>query len=482
MNILFNILTSVSSFAISLLASPHISRALGPDGVGQYSYGHSIVSYFSLFVAFGFANYGTQKLARLRQHKEDFSQAFWEIVFCRSLLFLLVASLYFSLAWLGVFDSKVEQVLYLVLTVNILTSALDLSFLLQSVEKFNLLCFLTISIRICYVVLLYLFVRTPDDLVLFCWLATGYMCILAALQWLFVPKVVSKPIFKNLHILNSLKEAFFFFLPDIAISIFMLADRTMLGSMKNTNEVAYYEQAYKVVYMGVAVLFAVSPVLLSRMSYLHAVQDREAIDKKMVQVANLYFFLGLPEMVGLYIISPFFMTVFFGPGYEPCVMVSYFMIPLILLMPISSYLGSMYYVPNGKVKNLTFFYFSAAIVNVIINVLLIPPFGASGAALASTLCQLVLSALFIGFSIKDVKYRQMVKTCVKPLLATVIMAVVLVPLNYLVLVPRLDDLWISVIDIFSGSIIYFLSAILLREPLTMNGLRFLYNKIRKKQL
>ena len=479
MSVIFSAITSLSSYAVMIFAAPHISRTLGPDGVGQYSYGHSIVSYFALLVAFGFVNYATQRMARQRDDKAAFSRTFWSVILSRLLLCTVVGVIYMMLAGFGVFDSKVLKVVYLILGMTILTHALDLTFLFQSVEKFKLLAILTVAVRVAYLVLIYLFIRSPNDLALYTAMASGYLLLIAVIQWFFVPKTVLKPDFKTISIKKTIADAFFFFLPDLAISIFMLADRTMLGLVTNTTQVAYYEQSYKIIYAAIAVLFAASPVLLSRISYLHEHGQFEEIRKKSIQNAEFYFLVGLPETAGLYVVAPYFFTTFFGDDFVGCVQVAYFMIPLVMLMPISSHIGSIYYVPNKKMPLITGFFFGAAVVNVLVNLFLIPVMGAQGAALASSLCQLVLSGLFIGFSAKHLDYPSMLKTSIKPLIATAIMVGSLLLFNFFAS-PYLSYLWVTILDIAIGIVVYGLSVLLLREPMVMSVVRIILKKFKKK--
>ena len=58
-NLSYQLLTLVTPF----ITTPYISRVLGPDGVGTYSYTTSIVAYFILLASLGIANYAQRQIA-----------------------------------------------------------------------------------------------------------------------------------------------------------------------------------------------------------------------------------------------------------------------------------------------------------------------------------------------------------------------------------------------------------------------------------
>ena len=67
------------SMILPLITSPYISRVLGPENVGIYSYTYSIANYFVLIAMLGFKNYGIRCVAKVRDNKEKLSREFWSI-------------------------------------------------------------------------------------------------------------------------------------------------------------------------------------------------------------------------------------------------------------------------------------------------------------------------------------------------------------------------------------------------------------------
>ena len=138
-NFLCNIITQLVLYLSPLVISPYVSRVLLPEGIGEYSYAYSIVSYFVRVIAFGFINYGNQQISSARDDKQKYSNIFWSIFITRSILFTLTASIFFVLTFLNAFGELAGRNVFLSRSTFVFASFLDISFLLQGVENFQII-------------------------------------------------------------------------------------------------------------------------------------------------------------------------------------------------------------------------------------------------------------------------------------------------------------------------------------------------------
>ena len=93
-NYIFNLIYQVIALALPLVTTPYLSRVLGADGIGKYSFAQSIVSYFALFAALGTTLYGQRQIARVNADPEERSRLFWEIFIFRVLGACIAAGIY----------------------------------------------------------------------------------------------------------------------------------------------------------------------------------------------------------------------------------------------------------------------------------------------------------------------------------------------------------------------------------------------------
>ena len=80
-NLSYQLLTLVTPF----ITTPYVSRVLGPDGVGTYSYTTSIVAYFILLASLGIASYAQREIAYHQDDVHAQSRIFYEVVGIRAI-------------------------------------------------------------------------------------------------------------------------------------------------------------------------------------------------------------------------------------------------------------------------------------------------------------------------------------------------------------------------------------------------------------
>ena len=95
-NYLYNLIYQILIIIIPIITTPYVSRVLGADGVGKYSFSNSIVSYFVIFASLGFGYYAQREIAKYQGDKKKQSEIFWEIIIVRSVSVLTALIFYFA--------------------------------------------------------------------------------------------------------------------------------------------------------------------------------------------------------------------------------------------------------------------------------------------------------------------------------------------------------------------------------------------------
>lgn len=473
-NLLFSVLIKLVTYLIPLVTAPYISRVLGPEGVGTYSYANSIVSYFALLVNFGFIGYGTQRISANRSDKKVYSGYFWSIVIMRGILLTISVSAYFVLLFF-ILNVQDQIYIYLILSVTIFTNFFDITYLFQGLENFKIISLTNCFVRVFAAICQFVFVRGKDDLILYVIIQTLQLLFISLLPWIFAKGAIAKPEKKYIKIKDTFKTSLFYFLPTLAVTLCSLIDNTMLGAIQGSKEVAYYEQANKIIIMVLGVLHAFAPVFFARITILIKTDKEKEVKDKILSMFSLYFIIGFPAIFGLYGISNYFIPAFFGEQFLPSIAVIYFLTPLILIKSMSNALGNVYYGPRDIIWMTSIFYAIGSVINISLNSILITFEGAKGAAIASLISESIVTLLFVYFSRSKIPYLSALKCLVKPVLASVIMYFVMILCNQFVL-NNLNVILVSAADCIIGVMVYFISIILLREKFVLLEL----NKIKKK--
>ena len=93
-NFIFNIGYQILVIILPLITAPYITRVLGAENTGIYSYTQAFANYFYLFAMLGVNNYGNRRIAQVRDNTGDRDRVFWEIFTFQALTGIAVALLY----------------------------------------------------------------------------------------------------------------------------------------------------------------------------------------------------------------------------------------------------------------------------------------------------------------------------------------------------------------------------------------------------
>lgn len=192
------------------------------------------------------------------------------------------------------------------------------------------------------------------------------------------------------------KELFFssyhFILAGLMVAIYGSTDRFMLKQMLNESEVAYYSTAVALcntwVFVLAAIIDSMYPVILQ-----HFGKNNGKFEQKNRQLYAIVFYMSVLASSLISVLATFIVKVLYGDAYisaaDPLRIITWY--------TAFSYLGvarNAWMVCYNCQFYLKYLYIGAALTNVVLNVWLIPIWGASGAALASLITQISTILVF----------------------------------------------------------------------------------------
>lgn len=455
-NYIYNLIYQLLSIVLPLITTPYLSRVLGAEPIGIYGYTLSIVTYFVLFGSLGIAMYGQREIAYVQNDKIKRSCVFWEIIIVRAITMIISMVLFYL-----TFCIKGDYALYYrIFTLYIIANLLDISWLLQGLEEFKKTVIRNIIVKFLSLFLIFLYIKTPLDLWKYILIYVVAELLGNATMWMYLPKYIVKVKIKTLNLKRHIKPAIILFIPQIATQIYTVLDKTMVGLLTNDmNEVGYYEQAQKVVKSALTILTAYGTVMASRISNCFAEKQDDKIRNNIKNSFKLICFLGIPIVFGMIGIAEKFVPWFYGEGYEKVVTLIIATSPIILLIGLSNIGGIQYLVPTGKQKEFTKSVTIGAISNVFLNIILIKLFKSTGAAIASTLSELIVCIVQYPYIKHIVNLKDLLKISYKFLISAIIMFIAIF------LIQKQLDVSIinTIITIIIGLIIYLIMLLILKE-------------------
>lgn len=406
-NYLYNLSYQMLIIIVPLITTPYVSRVLGAKGVGTFSYTNSIVQYFILFGCVGLNLYGQREIAYVQHEKEKRDKVFWELVILRIITVSIALTVFcFTLASHGKYAS-----VFFIMCLDILASMVDISWLFQGIEDFKKIVVRNFIIKIVGVALIFLFVKTSDDLLLYviCHSATLFLGNLS--MWAYIPKLVGKIKVKELEIKKHIRPTIILFLPQIATSVYTVLDKTMIGFLTGVEEeVAYYEQGQKIVKIVMTLVTSLGTVMMPRVANLFKLNEIEKVKNYLSKSFRFVFFLSFPMMFGLMAVSCNIVPWFFGSGYDKVVPNMMVIAPILVIIALSNIMGTQYLLPTGRQKEFTISVVTGCVVNFSLNLLLIPRFLSIGAAVATVIAETSVTGVQVFFTRKDFKFGEIISS------------------------------------------------------------------------
>ena len=457
-NYIYNLIYQMLTIVLPLITTPYLSRVLGAEAIGIYGYTLSIVTYFVLFGSLGIAMYGQREIAYLQNDKEKQSKTFWEIVIIRFItLFIALIAFYITFCAGGDY-----AVYYKILMLELLANALDISWYFQGIEDFGKTVVRNIVVKGLSLVCIFVFVKTQSDLWKYILIYTGANVLGNLTMWLYIQQMLEKVSVKSLKLKKHLKPTIALFVPQIATQVYVVLDKTMIGNItKDMSEVGFYEQAQKIVKTLTLLVTALGTVMSSRIANAFAENKKEDVKKYLMQSFNLVWLLGLPAMFGTMAVSSKLVPWFYGDGYEAVIQLINVISPILIAIGLSNVTGVQYLIQARKQKIYTISVTTGAIVNVILNLILIKVYGTIGAAISSVIAEVSVLVVQLVSIRKEISIKEVLKLSIKYLISGLIMYIAVLNLTNIMSVSIIN----TVIEAMIGVMVYFILLIIMKDRL-----------------
>lgn len=469
-NFIYNTAYQILVLIAPLITTPYVSRVLGATGIGIYSYAQSIAMYFVLVGAVGTTLYGQREVAYVQKEPEKRTEIFWEVAIFRFVAVSVCTILYYAVF---VIHGKYTMV-YRILTLEILATAFDISWFFMGMENFKLTVIRNTIIKLCGIILVFVLVRTPEDVPLYTMCLTLPIFIGNISLWFSLRKYLVKLNHSVLPgIAKHIKPVLILFLPQVASEVYLVLDKTMLGMFgSNIDQVGYYTQAQKIVKIVLMIVTSLGTVMLPAMSSAFAQGKQGEIVKSIKLAFKFIFMISFALLFGLIGVASRFVPIFFGEGYNLVVPLIILMAPILLIIGISNVIGKQFLLPTQQQGAYTVSIVVGACVNFMLNLILIHFLDAVGASIATIFAELSVTMVQIWYVRNQLPLRDCFVSIFRYLLLGLIMLGTVWGIGKM-----LPDGVVSLcIMIVVGMLVYGLGLIISKDPILYLGLSMFEKK------
>lgn len=385
-NYLYNLSYQILTIILPIITVPYVTRIFTSEDLGSYGFYYSIVSYFSLFAMLGIGIYGTKQIAAAR----DVSSTFWNI-YAIQLIASLLALFVYVITLVSI--PKMSGMVPIILGIVLLTKMIDISWLFTGKEDFKKITLRNTMVKVAGVISIFTFIKSSEDLYLYIFLIVIFDFLGQFVMWIPAKKFIKRPSFDTKIIKKNLHPIVLLFLPQVAISLYVVLDRTLLGLLGSYSDVGIYEQGQKLTSILLTVVSSLGAVMLPRVANLLS-ERKEKEAQNMVRFSFiLYNLIIFPMIFGLIAINEVFIKIFLGENFQDVKYVLYIIVFNIMFIGWTNILGYQVLVVRNKNKEFMLSTTIPAIVSVAVNVTVIPFFGYIGASITSVVVEFLVFAI-----------------------------------------------------------------------------------------
>lgn len=381
-----NMILTMSSFIFPLITFPYVSRILLPVGTGKVSFATSLISYFLMFAQLGIPTYGIRVCAKVRDNREELTRTAQELLII-NLVMSAISYLALFIALIYIPRLQDDKPLYVIVSFTIILTSIGIEWLYKALEQYTYITIRSVFFKFIALVAMFLLVHKQSDYIIY-----GGITIFAAsasniFNLINVHKYIDLKPVGHYNFKQHFKPIYTFFAMACATTIYVNLDSVMLGFMKSDVDVGYYNAAVKIKSILVSIVTSLGTVLLPRASYY--VENGMFKEFKRITKKALTFVLLIATPMMVYFILFAKEGIFFlsGNAYNGSIVPMQLIMPTLLFIGITNILGIQILVPLGKEKIVLYSEIVGAVVDVILNAVLIPRYASAGAAIGTLVAE-----------------------------------------------------------------------------------------------
>lgn len=383
-NLAYNVAYQILVIILPLITAPYVSRVLGADGLGTYSYIFSIVTYFGLFGMLGIANHGNRSVALVRDNRQKVSEAFsntYIIQLCTTVIALLLYFLFIYCWFSG------DKTIAYIESIIVLSYVLDITWFFFGLEQFAVTVTRNTIIKIATVVAIFIFVRSREDLWIYALIMSCGMLFSQIYLWLRIRKYADfcKPSWSQVK--SNIKPVLMLFIPAIAYSIYKLLDKVMLGAMSSMSQVGLFDNAEKIINIPSSLITAFGTVMMPRITVLLGTGDEHRISYLNKISVRYFTLLVVGAAFGLAGICNVLAPVYFGSEFVGSAPIIAGLGFSLIFVTWANVIRTQYLIPNRLDKPYVISSVIGALANLAVNIILIPKFAGIGAMIGTIIAE-----------------------------------------------------------------------------------------------
>lgn len=422
LNALLNTVYTLVNMIFPLITYPYISRVLSASGLGRVNFFTSVANYAILFASLGLGTYGIRAVAKVRDNNDELAKTTKELVVLNGIATLVVMVIYIALAaMVPRFYNNLPLVI--VNGIWIATTPWGMNWLYSGLEQYSYITKRTVAFKLISLILIFFFVKTKSDYLNYAAILVfanvgAFLC-----NYLNAKKFI-KPYAGKLSLRKHLRPTITLFASALAVSVYTNLDMIMLGFIRDDYQVGLYTIAVKAQTVLLALVNALSTVLLPRLSFYISEQRYEEFNIILKKSMSVIFIITLSLTTFFILTAQNCVYILGGKSFEKATLSMQILMPILIISGFSNITGNQILIPQGKDSSFMHAVVSGSVVAFILNLILMKPLGAIGGSIATLLAEMVQMSVQLYYARVEVLNNFQFKPIAKTLLSLIVAVIV----------------------------------------------------------
>lgn len=391
-NILYSGFLTTGLYLSQLVTYPYITRTLGATNLGHCNFVQSYVQFFLLFSALGVSTLGVREIAKLNGERSTISQRFSQLFLLNAITTIIALVVYISIGFFIPQFASYHELLFIG-AFNIIFSLFNIEWFFRGIENFKYITLKTLLVRLVYIALIFLLVKSEDDYVIYYVLAVGSVIVNSIINWGYSKKFVTLQFQPIKGILRYLKPNTIIGVQMLLLSYNSTINPVLLGMLSNDMEVGFFTTASKLTVIILLFYNAYTLALMPRISALMGNNNQNNAISLVRKSYRLLYMAALPLVILIEIYTPEIVLLIAGSGYEGAILPMRIALPIIIIGGISQITINQILIPNNYERITLITACVGVIVCIALNLVLVPILSSVASAIAWVITEFIMTVI-----------------------------------------------------------------------------------------
>ena len=399
----------VINYIFPFITIPYITRVLGPEHYGAVAFATAITGYFTLFTDWGMNLYAPREISLVRDDQKKLSVFTSNLLYLKFASIIVCTSVYIATVFI-LPQMKEERLLFLITAGYILFNSFNPTWFFQGIEKMGRIATANLIFGISGISFIFILVRDRDDYIKLplAYIIAGLISRSYVLWAIFAKEKVTLTSPDIQMIKKIMKEARHLFISNLSINVYTGMNTIILGFFTNNLFVGYYSLAERIVKALIGIQSQISAVFYPHIVGKLRLSVEEA-KKAIKKGAAAVLFCAIPLSLSLFFFAEDAISIIAGKDFTSSVTLLKMFSPLFVIVGLSNIAGIQVLLSFGKRKEFMRVVIIAGLLNVALNIILVPYLQHVGAGISFLVAEIFVMLCMLyevnRLNIKIAEYR-----------------------------------------------------------------------------